>query len=221
METQCATCPWAARRRHHPPARGGHLHRVLLRGVARAGHDHDVGAEPIRRAHHRRIAVLVLGVDVGDALVADDRAGELQPRGGPLEQEHQTGALQPRECRVRGADGTGADHDDGVIEADGDVLVAADHVDSGSAKVAWAGDSRRGMRNRFFSAMFGIATRSATRRDDRSPSARRSSRGSRRRRGTAGSGRTRASRCSARRRRARCRSRSPRPPRAGDLDDLA
>ena len=33
--------------------------------------------------------------------------------------------------------------------------------DSGSANVACAGDSPSGMRNRFFSAMFGIATRSA------------------------------------------------------------
>ena len=33
--------------------------------------------------------------------------------------------------------------------------------DSGSAKVAWAAESPSGMRNRFLSAILGIATRSA------------------------------------------------------------
>ena len=69
-----------------------------------------------------------VGVDVGDALVAEDRPGELEPAGGPLEHQHLAGALQPRERRVGGADRARADHDHGVVEPDADVLVAADHV---------------------------------------------------------------------------------------------
>ena len=112
----------------HAPARGGHLHRLLLGGVARAGDDHDVGAEAVGRARDRGLAVLLLGVDVGDAVVADDRVRQLEPPRRALEQQHLPGALQPGERHVRGADRPGADHDHDVVEADGDVLVAADDV---------------------------------------------------------------------------------------------
>ena len=70
----------------------------------------------------------VLRVHVVDALVAEDRPGELEPAGRALEHEHLTGALQPRERRVGRADRSRADHDDDVVEPDADVLVAADHV---------------------------------------------------------------------------------------------
>ncbi len=41
------------------PARSGHLHRLLLGVAARAGDDHDVGADPVGRLADRFDAILV------------------------------------------------------------------------------------------------------------------------------------------------------------------
>ncbi len=112
----------------HAGARRRQLHRLLLRDVARARDDHDVGSEALRRAHDLRLHVDRLGVDVREPILPEDRLGEGEPVRAALAQQHLAGALESRERRVGRPDGAGADHDDRVVEPDRDVLVAADHV---------------------------------------------------------------------------------------------
>ena len=117
--SRCASCPSAGRRRT-ARARAARPSPSPPAGRRRSSR---------RRSPRRRRSPSVaritaalpsslLGVDVGDALVAEDRARELEPAGGALEHQHLAGALQPRERRVRGADRPRADHHDGVVEAD-------------------------------------------------------------------------------------------------------
>ena len=148
----------------HAPARRGHLHRLLLGDVARAGDDHDVGAEAVGRRAHRGDAVGVArcrGRPCGRRraiAVARARAGSRAR----LEQQHLAGALQPGErARARCRPGRRRSPRR-VVEADADVLVAADRVRQrvGERRVRGA-TARRGCGTGSCSAIWGIATRSA------------------------------------------------------------
>ena len=186
--------------------------------VAGAGDDHDVGAEAVGRVPHGAMP------SASDTSTYDmrssprTRSASVEPVAPWLEQQHLPGALEPGQRGVRGADGAGADHGHGVVEADGDVLVAADRVRER------VGEGR---------AVVGQAVRNAEevlQRDLRgSPRARRTrpvveahELAARHRcswpPGTGGSARTTASRCSGRRRRPnagrRPRSRRGRSPAA-------
>ena len=118
----------AAEEQHAAP-RPRHLHRLLLGDVAGAGDDDDVGSDAVGRLAH--------GGDAGRPPTCrrtpsgrrrgSSRARSSRPR--RVSQQLDVACpLEPGDRAVRRPHRPGADHDHAVVEADADVLVAADRV---------------------------------------------------------------------------------------------